>query len=224
MKCIHCNSEVAEGTRFCPNCGSPVDNIQQSQQDQYQQSHQNQYQQQGFSQGQQGQNQYHQGYTQQKLHTFPPKPQLGFEEAVKIASQRLSEFNGRSRRSEYWWWLLAVGIGVFILSLIPYVNAFAYLIQFALIASITIRRLNDVPAPEWLGKAFLGINGMSSIVCCLGILADKGRWDSLETLGVLLIIFGSLSFILGILILYFGVQDSNPYNDPKHGPSPKYSV
>ena len=36
MKCVHCNSEVADGMQFCPYCGSPMVS-QQPQQDQYQQ-------------------------------------------------------------------------------------------------------------------------------------------------------------------------------------------
>ena len=35
------------------------------------------------------------------------KPQLGFGEAVKVAMSRLTDIKGRSRRSEYWWTLLA---------------------------------------------------------------------------------------------------------------------
>ncbi len=41
MKCIHCNSEVAEGVQFCPNCGNPMYSKQQPHQGQYQQYHAN---------------------------------------------------------------------------------------------------------------------------------------------------------------------------------------
>ena len=39
MKCIHCNSEVADGMRFCPYCGNPMAFQQQPEQWQFQ--HQN---------------------------------------------------------------------------------------------------------------------------------------------------------------------------------------
>ena len=39
MKCINCYSEVADGMKFCPNCGSPMVSQQQPQQGQYQQPH-----------------------------------------------------------------------------------------------------------------------------------------------------------------------------------------
>jgi len=45
MKCVNCNSEVAEGIKFCPYCGSPMASQQQPRQGQYQQPHQGQYQQ-----------------------------------------------------------------------------------------------------------------------------------------------------------------------------------
>jgi len=45
MKCVNCNSEVADGTKFCPYCGSPMVSQQQPYQGQYQQPHQGQYQQ-----------------------------------------------------------------------------------------------------------------------------------------------------------------------------------
>lgn len=45
MKCVHCNSEVAEGVKFCPYCGNPMNTRQQPQQGQYQQPYQGQYQQ-----------------------------------------------------------------------------------------------------------------------------------------------------------------------------------
>ena len=40
MRCINCNSEVADGMQFCPYCGSPMASQQQPQQGQYQQPQQ----------------------------------------------------------------------------------------------------------------------------------------------------------------------------------------
>lgn len=45
MKCVYCKTEVADGMRFCPKCGKPMDSQQQPQQGQYQQPQQVQYQQ-----------------------------------------------------------------------------------------------------------------------------------------------------------------------------------
>ena len=46
LRCPQCNTEVTDGTKFCPNCGSPMAFQQQPQQVQYQQPYQGQYQQQ----------------------------------------------------------------------------------------------------------------------------------------------------------------------------------
>lgn len=45
MKCIHCNSVVAEGVQFCPKCGNPMYSNQQPQQGQYKQLCRSYYQQ-----------------------------------------------------------------------------------------------------------------------------------------------------------------------------------
>ena len=45
MKCINCNSELADGIQFCPHCGNPLTYQQKSQHDQFQQVQQGQYQQ-----------------------------------------------------------------------------------------------------------------------------------------------------------------------------------
>lgn len=44
MRCVYCNTGVADGMRFCPNCGNPMDSQPQPQQGQYQQPPQSQYQ------------------------------------------------------------------------------------------------------------------------------------------------------------------------------------
>lgn len=46
-------------------------------------------------------------------------PQLGFTEALGAACKKVTQFKGRSRRSEFWWTYLAVGIINFICSFIP---------------------------------------------------------------------------------------------------------
>lgn len=50
------------------------------------------------------------------MNNVTAKPQLSFGEAIKFASGRVTDFKGRSRRSEYWWFMLAFLIGYFIIS------------------------------------------------------------------------------------------------------------
>ena len=46
------------------------------------------------------------------------KPQLGFTEANQLVASRLTDFNGRSRRSEYWWTMLSFIICIFLISML----------------------------------------------------------------------------------------------------------
>ena len=269
MKCIHCNSEVADGMQFCPYCGSPMAPQQQPQQGQYQQPQQGQYQQpqqgqyqqpqqgqyqqpqqgqyqqpqqgqyqqpqQGqYQQPQQGQyQQSYQGQYQQPFHqqkpSLPHRPQLNFNEAISIASQRLKEVDGRSRRSEYWWWFLAVFLGSVVLGFIPYVGNLAYIAQYFLLYSITIRRLHDCSAPEWLIKMYPGVFGLYSICMTLfrfytddpyGFARDVIRFFGGGFFYGIFILAG----VLSLVVFVFSIKDSNPEIDPMHGPSPKYTL
>jgi len=223
MKCYRCNTEVADGASFCPNCGNSLKMPQQSQQGQYQQRSQ--------QSPQQSQFQLHQGYYVKQKVQQPHNPQLSFVEAIQLASRRLTDFDGRSRRSEFWWWNLAVLLLAVILGLIPYLDAFSYLIQFGLLSAITIRRLNDVPAPEWFGKIYLGIYGATTIILLIFTLASTYRLEIAEaliwdwsTFSNLMAVFSILLFIGAIGMIYFCIKDSNPEIDPMHGPSPKYTL
>ena len=264
MKCIHCNSEVADGMQFCPYCGSPMAPQQQPQQGQYQQPQQGQYQQpqqgqyqqpqqgqyqqpqQGqYQQPQQGQyqqpqqGQYQQPqqgqYQQPQYQSYyqpkpqqPHRPQLTFMEAINLASHRLNEIDGRSRRSEYWWWFLAVSLGSIVVGLIPYLGNFIYIVQYILLYAVTIRRLNDCSAPTWLRNIFQGGFALTSFcMMMLGFALDgaEGAISFIEWFGEYgfmgMLIGGS---ILSIIVFVYSIKDSNPDIDPMYGPSPKYTL
>ena len=73
-------------------------------------------------------------------------PQLGFVEAVKLASSRILDFKGRSRRSEFWWWMLIVMIANWVItsfvSNLLVSSIIATIIMFFGLA-VTVRRLQD---------------------------------------------------------------------------------
>jgi len=78
------------------------------------------------------------------------KESLHFMEAVKICLSKYATLNGRARRSEYWWWFLAVMIVSCVIGWIPILG---WLICLALaIPSITVgvRRLHDLNKSGWL--------------------------------------------------------------------------
>ena len=59
---------------------------------------------------QQPQPQYQQPHQQAAMGNYVATPQLGFMDAVKICLKKYFDFNGRARRSEYWWFMLAIYI------------------------------------------------------------------------------------------------------------------
>lgn len=108
MKCIRCNSEVAEGTKFCPYCGNPMIFQQQphrgqyqAQQGQYQQSYQGQYQ------PQQGQYQAQQGQYQQPYQGQYQQGQGQYQQLQKDQSQK-SNMGPILKVVEYIFYLLGV--------------------------------------------------------------------------------------------------------------------
>lgn len=75
-------------------------------------------------------------------------PQLSFAEAVKLNFARITDFKGRSRRSELWWNYLMYVILTFCLSLLLrngnlIVLAIISLILQLAIVPVTIRRMHD---------------------------------------------------------------------------------
>lgn len=70
-------------------------------------------------------------------------PQLSIGEALKAACNKIFQFNGRSRRSEFWWTALVVLI----------INAITQdtisWLMYLLMIPITFRRLHDTGRSGW---------------------------------------------------------------------------
>lgn len=84
---------------------------------------------------------------------------MGFSEAVRTALlERYAEFSGRSRRSEYWWFVLFNILLNIVVSLIGAVlgdaigSILGLLVMLALIIpgiAVTVRRLHDTDRSGW---------------------------------------------------------------------------
>lgn len=160
---------------------------------------------------------------------------LSFGEAVKKNLSSLTDFKGRSRRSELWWnYLLYIMVGIaanIILGAFPVVLAVAAIvIQIVLLAAVTIRRLHDRgQSGLWVVAAFIiGIvgqvliqqSGFYEIASSLSpnpekILEIVSRPEMIAT--------WILSLIVNITIFVFCLLDSKPEAN-KYGPSPKYVI
>ena len=96
-------------------------------------------------------------------------PQVGFIDAIKLAFKNYVNFNGRSRRSEYWWFVLfniIIEIIIYILAKLITPNLIFLLSISGLIAflpglGLVIRRLHDIGKSGWyIFIAFIPIVGI----------------------------------------------------------------
>ena len=120
-------------------------------------------------------------------------PQVGFIDAIKLAFKNYVNFNGRSRRSEFWWfYLFNFIIGFILYFLVLVVNQFFiyllllyWLIIFLPGLGLSIRRLHDIGKSGWY------------------------------------IFIAFIPFVGGFILLYFYCLDSENQSN-EYGESPKY--
>jgi uncharacterized membrane protein YhaH (DUF805 family) len=164
------------------------------------------------------------------------KPQLAFGEAVKLAFSRIMQTSGRSRRSEFWWFMLVYIIVYWILSTIatllfpPLGAQIAVGIIMLIALPITVRRLHDTGhgawwvVVSWLFNVALSIYMVTSgyIEEITSVNADPIR--AFESLNIPL--FGTASLVVvftSLATFIFCLLDSKPQAN-KYGESPKYVV
>lgn len=129
---------------------------------------------------------------------------MGMNEAVRSFFKRYTDFQGRSRRAEYWWPML-----------------FFFLVYLALIAVITV-----ASALGSLGEIIAMIGGLAYLVFALGVLIPSiavmvRRLHDLDKSGWWYFI-ALVPLIGGLLLLYWfcqpGTNGTNTYgDDPKGG-------
>lgn len=154
-------------------------------------------------------------------------PSLSFQEAMSEFVKKIFQFNGRSRRSEYWWVQLVVIM--LTLALSP-VADFSYLLMLITLP-LEWRRLHDIGRSGWWEGVFLILFAI--------MLATMG-WDQfvygdeLEKLdnadeSTLLGLVGKYLLWLVVIVVYsiillvFSLLDSQP-NANEYGESPKYKT
>ena len=149
---------------------------------------------------------------------FKELPQVGFSEAAQNLFKKMFQFNGRIRRSEYWWGFLTFFMTIGAVSMLFRrlhdtgrsgwwwgAQACIGLVAAALFASaidfyayVSAIRANDVSEMmRVLGSAMSGSTGLLALLCYLA------------------------NMVLGLVIFVFTLFDSQP-QDNKYGKSPKY--
>ena len=167
-------------------------------------------------------------------------PQLGFLEAIKLASSRILDFKGRSRRSEFWWWILIVMIANWTLtsfvSDLLISSIIATIVMFFGLA-VTARRLQDADKSAWWVYISYALGIISNIYSATSPAiknlmedATNGSFDPDTVIKVWGHNAGELLFLSGVSILFaifalivfiMCLKDSEPQTT-EHGDSPKY--
>ena len=92
----------------------------------------------------------HEEHCAHEAHVVGSAEPVGFLEAVKLFFLRYADFRGRSRRSEYWFGSLGVGIlGTVFGALLPDLVWIWSLIIWLPTLCINIRRLHDIGKSGW---------------------------------------------------------------------------
>lgn len=158
-------------------------------------------------------------------------PQLSFAEAVKLNFARITDFKGRSRRSELWWNYLVYTILTFCLSLLLGTNfIFIAIISFFLqlvIVPVTIRRMHDGGhSGIWVVAAVL-LNVATNVYGFMKGFASIGDLSPEEVITIIsnpaFIGLSLASLIVEIVIFIFAVMDGTK-GENKYGASTKYIV
>ena len=164
-----------------------------------------------------------------------PIPSLDFMTAVKLAFARIKDMEGRSRRSEFWWTMLATMIPFLIIwvlnrgamSIVPS-------IIFSLLGAciwlctlpLQVRRLHDTGRGPTLAYIAAGVY-IIQLLLSIAIVSQTdfsdpfGTLSRISTLSTFLGLVALIYFVLIIILIVFWCQDSQPGTN-QYGPSPKY--
>ena len=160
------------------------------------------------------------------------KPSLSFTEAFQLASHRLLDFKGRSRRSEFWWFILVVIIVNFIAGLVLRSQATADTVASAVIMlfglAVTARRLQDGGhSALWVYISYLtmlanNIYMISSGIADMAATANVNPQELIESMcSPVLAILGIIACITSLVTIILCIMDGKPGVN-KYGESPKY--
>jgi uncharacterized membrane protein YhaH (DUF805 family) len=141
--------------------------------------------------------------------------QLSFQDALSLATKRIFETKGRSRRSEFWWAML---VAYFISNFLP---------PFWLVTiPISIRRLHDTGRSGWW-MFFPVVATIIIVLMCVSDVLSFMTMDDFEDTITPFVVFGKYIFFCGIVSVYqivmiiFFCQDSVE-GENRYGASPKY--
>jgi uncharacterized membrane protein YhaH (DUF805 family) len=150
--------------------------------------------------------------------------------SISNVFRRAFQFNGRSQRSEYWWWALFVIIlnlaaglleplidmpyflGMSLLSLI------IYAIYFVPDLTVGWRRLQDTSRPGWIYGIYVATTTIMSIIPNTLIFTFMGRADGVFNANSILVFTGIYLILFALLIVLLALPSQK--GDNRFGPHP----
>ena len=171
------------------------------------------------------------------MEKYVATPQLGFSEAVRLAMSRLFDFNGRSRRSEFWWFMLAFYIVCYVVGFI--ISLFLPALPAAIINSslwivamgVTVRRLQDNGHSKWwvflsfiisiVYNAYLVNSDFMFELASVNVNPEAVIKSLIEDPKIM--ILSLLDSVFTIVIIVMCMIDGKPQAN-RYGESPKYKL
>jgi uncharacterized membrane protein YhaH (DUF805 family) len=158
-------------------------------------------------------------------------------DAIKSVFSKYVGFQGRARRSEYWYWILfssLVSMGLSLIGTILRIEndnplpSLWYLASFLPTLAVTFRRLHDTGKPGWHSIALniLALVFSFSLVAILfalptmamAAIAGAPVDHSLSLFTLIPLVLGIGTMVYGIVVLMWLVKDSDPaanqYGEP----------
>ena len=155
---------------------------------------------------------------------------MGFSDAVGTCLRNYVAFSGRARRSEYWWFVLAVALAGLVASLIDAalgfggprggggpINALVSLLTFLPLLAAGWRRLHDVGRSGWwlLAPPVAALLGAAAVVAVIELSSGVAG----GTATALSAVPGVLGLAAGIFLLVLLVRRGEP-GPNRFGPPP----
>ena len=152
-------------------------------------------------------------------------PSLGFSEAVNKAASNILKFEGRSRRSEYWWTMVIV----YLVSIA--LTPLAGFVLSLLTIPLTFRRLHDTGRSGWWWGGSAILQAIAIVLFIYGITIAYLNADNIHGYGDEIMWAFLLKYtVLSVLIIIYKIVllvlyciDSEPYEND-YGESFKYII
>lgn len=162
-------------------------------------------------------------------------PTLGFMEALKLSLSKLTQINGRARRSEFWWTALFVVIISLVTCWIPVIGPIIGILLAVAMLPLTVRRLHDCDHSGWwlgYGGILCGIGFFVLLLCAISVTTTWGDLVSERMLSKakeelvsnpFYKLLAVVMFFYSIIIVKF-LFNNGEMKENKYGVSPKYEM